>query len=561
MTRWIFPADPDPAKADAIASATGLHPALAGLLVARGADADLNRFLGSRLGMLTDPFLLPHMREAIGRLLLAVQRGERIVLYGDYDVDGVTSLALVWRMLRAAGADAHCFLPNRIDEGYGLSADAVARCLADLKPGLLIAMDCGTSSRTEIADILASGTDVLVFDHHEIKGPVPECPLVNPKLGDDFRYLCTAGLAFKLCHAFLKEQRVPGFDLKEYLDIVALGTVADIVPLLAENRILVKRGLEQLAHTRWEGLRALIEVSRATPPFAPSHVSFQLGPRLNAAGRLGTARAALDLLLTDDPDEAAALAEELDAQNRERRALEDRTVGDAAKQLAESFDPAADAAIVLGGDGWHPGVIGIVAGRFCRDFHRPALVVGFTGDGAGKGSGRSIDGFSLIRALADCAPHLETFGGHEMAAGLTIRKERFGDFREQFLDLAGDRLTGEMLEPCLHIDAVLPLGDVGLDFLQGLASLQPFGSANPAPVFCSRRVGVAGSPAVLKEKHLRLNLEQGHHRCQAIWFGAAAEHLPAPPWDVAYVVERNDFRGKVSAQVQIKAVRAATDPS
>ena len=436
-------------RALALARELGVAPFIAALLCRRGLlDAAAARdFLEPRLKSLGDPFALPNMRAAAERILAAVDRKERIVLYGDYDVDGVTSLALFARALRAFGAEPRTFLPQRMDEGYGLSAEGIERCLTTLRPQLLVALDCGTSSAAEIASIKAAGVDVVVFDHHEIKSALPDCTLVNPKLGEGFHYLCSAGIVFKACHALLKLRPVEGFDLREYLDLVALGTVADIVPLIGENRILVQKGLQQMERTRWTGLRALMDVAAVRAPVRPVDVGYRLGPRLNAAGRLGTAEDALQLLLTENPLQARTLAAGLDRQNQERQLVEQNTMRAAEKMVGSNFDPARDAAIIAGETGWHPGVLGIVASRIARNFHRPAFVIGFDENGTGKGSGRSIEGFSLVHALTQCGALLEKFGGHEMAAGLTIRRERFAEFQRAFLDCARSLLSDDDLQP------------------------------------------------------------------------------------------------------------------
>ena len=287
--KWIFQSAADTARETALAEDLRLDPTLAALLCQRGITCgeDAQRFLFPKLKTLTDPFLLPNMRAAIERILAALDRRERIVLYGDYDVDGVTSLALFARVLRAFGAEPRTFLPLRMDEGYGLSFDGVDRCLTECKPQLLIALDCGTCSCAEIKTLRARGVDVIVFDHHECKGETPDClALVNPKLGDDFHYLCSAGIVFKACHSLLKLRPLQNFDLRDYLDLVALGTVADIVPLVRENRVLVRRGLQQLAQTRWPGIRALMEAAGVRAPIRTGDIGFKLGPRINAAGRL-----------------------------------------------------------------------------------------------------------------------------------------------------------------------------------------------------------------------------------------------------------------------------------
>ena len=558
--RWIFPPPIDPAHVARLSRELGVARFVAELLVRRGLPEPdgAARFLQPQLKTLGDPFVLPNMAAAVDRILAALDRGERIALYGDYDVDGVTSLALLVRVLRAFGGKAECFLPSRVDEGYGLSPDGVARCVSTLAPQLLIAVDCGTSSVAEIAALQAQGVDVIVLDHHECKDTLPACvALVNPKLGDSYHYLCSVGLVFKIAHALLKRRPLPSFDLRDTLDLVALGTVADLVPLIDENRVLVRSGLLQLTRTKWPGLRSLIEVAGLKPPFTPSHVGFGLGPRLNAAGRLGTAQDALELLLTEDEPRARTIAAALDAQNRERRTVEDDVLRQAEAQLAEWFDAARDAAIVVGAPGWHPGVVGIVASRLQRRHHRPTLVIGFDETGMGKGSGRSIPGFSLVASLAHCGALLERHGGHEMAAGLTLRQPRFEEFRDAFRKCAGERLSAEQLQPIQTLDVELALGEIDYELLAAHESLQPFGMANPQPVFVARGVTLVFEPRVMKEKHLSLMLRQGRDEHRAVWFGAATEKLPKPPWDIAFTIERNEWQGNVSAQIHLKAVRSS----
>ncbi len=557
--RWILPRT-DPAAARTLADALDVAPFVAELLWHRGMESvdDAAEFLDPKLRSLSDPFLLPNMGTAVDRILAAIDSKEKVVLYGDYDVDGVSSLALLYRVLRAYDANVECFLPSRIEEGYGLSRDGLSRCMATLVPKLLIAVDCGTSSVEEIAQLHADGVDVVVLDHHEFKETLPECvALVNPKLGKDLHFLCSAGLVFKAAHALLKRRPIPGFDLREYLDLVALGTVADLVPLENENRVLVKRGLVQLENTRWVGLRELVAVSGLRTPFSPSSIGFGLGPRLNAAGRLGTAQDALELLLTEDPGKARALATALDAQNRERRTVEDAVLQQALAQLETWFDPALHSAIVVGDANWHPGVAGIVASRLMKRYHRPTIVVGFDQNGLGKGSGRSIEGLCLVTALAQCGHLLDRFGGHEMAAGITLQHNRFPEFRETFGQWAHSKLSQEQLQPVLRLDAMLALAEIDLELLRQHESLQPFGMGNPQPLFVARNVNLSEEPRILKEKHLSLALRQNGREQRAVWFNSADQPLPAPPWDVAFLLERNEFRNRVSPQIQIRAVRCA----
>jgi single-stranded-DNA-specific exonuclease len=559
--RWLEPAPHDLAACEELARALGLSPFIARLLCRRGLSSvgQAANFLDPKLRALSDPFLLPQMERAVDRVLRAIARNERIILYGDYDVDGVTSLALLTRILRALGSHAECFLPMRVEEGYGLSADGVARCLATHRPELLIAVDCGTCSVSEISELQRGGVDVLVLDHHTLKQTLPPCvALVNPKLGDIHHYLCSVGIVFKFAHAILK--RLPPAqrpDLRDYLDLVALGTIADLVPINEENRILVKCGLARLAQSKWPGVRALLQVADVRPPVNCRAVAFGLAPRLNAAGRLGTAQAALELLLTDDDDCAQRLAKSLDAQNRERRAVEDAVLSEAEAQLAGWFDASKHAAIVVGAPGWHPGVVGIVASRLLKRHHRPTIVIGFAENGLGKGSGRSIAGVSLVETLGKCGALLEQFGGHEMAAGVTIRDASFDEFRNAFTECARETIDPKLLQPSLEPDAELPLREVNYQLLVQHERLEPFGIGNPQPLFLTRRVHLAAEPRVLKEKHRALILSQDEREHRAVWFGSAQLELPPPPWDVAFHVARNEYQERISAQIEIKAIRTS----
>ncbi len=518
-----------------------------------------HEFLRPLLKRLSDPFALPQMRIAVDRILLALTNRERVVLYGDYDVDGVTSLALLHEMLSAYGAPPSLFLPSRIDEGYGLTSEGIERCCQLYQPQLLIAVDCGTSSCAEIAGLAARGVDVIVIDHHEPKAQLPNCvALVNPKTSEagDFRYFCSVGLVFKLCHALLKTSPLPDFDLRRRLDLVALGTVADIVPLEGENRILVHHGVRELARRRLLGLNKLMDVAAVVPPIVSEHIGFRIGPRLNAAGRLTSAEKALRLLVTTEEGEAAGLAVELDAQNRERQNLE-RQIVLAAEELITAGNLDAEPAIVLGQRGWHPGVLGIVASRISRKYHRPTLIVGFDENGLGKGSGRSIAGLSIVAALSRCEGWLEKFGGHEMAAGLTIRENSFAGFRTVFVESCRQLLKEEDLERRLHLDHELTLAEVTGDLLRWHELLQPFGNGNPQPLFLARGVEPVVAPQVLKEKHLVLRLRQNGRYQRAIYFYGAEVSLPPSPWDLAFRISADEYQGETRLQMQIEAIRAA----
>jgi len=533
---------------------------IARLLMRKGfaSAEEVETFLRPRLKALSDPFLLPNMLSAVQRILGALDRHERVVLFGDYDVDGVTSLVLLAEILRAYGAAPDLFLPLRMEEGYGLSRESMERCLAQHRPRLLIAVDCGTSSVTEIAEISQRGVDVIVLDHHEPKSALPDCvAVVNPKINPDSPsdYLCSVGIVFKVCHALLKTRPLDGFDLKAQLDLVALGTVADIVPLRGENRIFVQHGAIEIARSTRPGLRKLIEVSRVRPPILTEDIGFRLGPRLNAAGRLSTAEKSMQLLLAKNQSEAAALADFLDKQNRERQSVEKEVFLAAEEQIAREYDSTRDAAIVVGARGWHPGVLGIAASRISRKYHRPSIVIGIEANGIGKASGRSIEGFNLVEALNRCAESLEKFGGHEMAAGLTIREEKIGVFAAEFRRVARELLSDECLQPCLRLDHEVAFSDLNFDLLRWHEMLQPFGNGNPHPLFFAREIESVATPRIVNDKHLVLRLRQGNYHQRAVYFNAAP--LPPPPWDIAFRIRADEYEGETRLDMQIQALRTA----
>ena len=559
--RWILPATNNTVVTRRLAAELGIPGVVAGLLVARGLSTpeQASLFLDPRLAALMPPEVIPGIPQATERLCKALRQGERITLYGDYDVDGITSLTILSRFLNASGGRVQCFIPDRSREGYGLSRAGISRALEEQQPDLLIAVDCGTNSRGEVLMLRNAGCDIIILDHHEPGEQLATSvctALVNPKLGTDFHHLCSAGIVFKLCHAMLKLQPAEGIDLRDYLDLVAVGTVADIVPLIGENRIFVHTGLRQLARSRWAGLHALLHVAGASAPYTPTDIGFKLGPRINAAGRLGSATEALSLLLCDDAGESARMAAHLDQQNRERQTIERDVTLQAEEWVNEFFDPVRDASIVAGKRDWHQGVLGIVASRISRRWHRPTLIVGFDDSGEGKGSGRSIEGLSLVTALERCSGLLNAFGGHDMAAGLSLRESHLTELRLRFEQATRELISEDDLIPVLRLDAELDLSLADELWLDTQDQLAPFGTSNTQPLLFSRAVTPASPPRVLKEKHLRFELLSGRHRRGAIWFNAQMD-LPRPPWDVAYTVNRNTWQGRDEAQVQIVAVRSS----
>ncbi len=558
--RWLV--KPAAEGAAELATETGLPTLLTHLLTQRGINtAEKARdFLVPKLASLGDPRMLPDMPAAVIRLLRAVDEKQRVVLYGDYDVDGVTSMALLYLVLEAYGLNAKLFLPSRMEEGYGLSHDGLAKCFETHgKPDLLVALDCGTTSLNEAAWLAEQGVDCVIVDHHELSPQGrPLChALVNPKLADDWHYFCTAGLVFKLAHALLKTRPAPNFDLKETLDLVALGTVADLVPLVSENRLLVRRGLEALAQTQRLGLRALKQLAGVDGLVQTHHVSFRLGPRLNAAGRLDTAATALELLLANETEKAAELANLLEAHNKDRQSVEQAVHAEAESMLATLGNLEQLSAIVLGSRNWHPGVIGIVASRISRLCHRPTILVSFDENGVGKGSGRSIPGFSLVEAIDICRDHLLGGGGHAMAAGISVEEAKLDLFRTAFATAARKALSDEAMTPLLELDAEVKLKELTLSFLENYKLMEPFGQKNPEPLFFCRRVVPKLPGRNIKGKHLRLLLTQDGSGMDSIWFNAPIGQLPPAPWDVAIRLQRSFFRGEEQWQITLEGVRSS----
>ena len=517
----------------------------------------LEAFLHPKLKNLSDPFLMPDMRAAVTRILEAADRKESVCIFGDYDVDGISSITLMTKILRAYGLKPRAFVPRRGTEGYGLSFAAIQRCLAEgEKPDLLISVDCGTVSTDEVAHLRERGIDVIIADHHEPNpGSRPDCvAIVNPKCGEDFTYLCAAGVVWKIGHALMKERPV-GLDLKALLDLVAVATISDIVPLVGENRLLVRHGLKALPGTLNPGLRALQEITGLNANPTAGDVGFRIGPRINAAGRMDFPEDALATLNTDCRATARELAQKLDTYNRRRQDVETRIRKEAAAELSADIGMENDPVIVLGSRDWHHGVVGIVASRLMRQYHKPTFVIAIDENGIGKGSGRSIPGISLVEAIRACSGDLIAGGGHAMAAGLSIREENMADFRKHFAEYVLENSSEEERLPRLTYDAEITFAQLSLDFLSSYELLQPFGNGNPQPVFVARGVELSSPPFHMKNKHLRLTLRQGYHEQDAVFFGGGEHELPKPPWDIAFTIDRNTFKGKTTLQIIMQNIR------
>ncbi len=545
---------------------------IARVLVARGiAEVDEARtFLNPRLSTLDDPFLLPDMDSAVTRIWNAIDQHEKVLVYGDYDVDGVCSTALVYTVLEALGGSVEPFLPHRLSEGYGLQCEALKRCLETENPSLIVTVDCGTGS-TEAVNLAAeAGVEVIVTDHHEPDGELASaCALVNPKLGEDgvSGMLAGVGVAFKLCHALVKRgmeedrQVASEIDLRQFLDLVAVATVADMVPLQGENRILARHGLLRLNDAPRRGFAELLEIAGVRGRVEAYHIGFVIGPRLNAAGRLGDAQLALDLLLERNGDPAAC-ARDLDAKNRERRDIESAMFREAVKELDAEFDEDRMFGLVIGREGWHIGTIGIVASRLCSRYYRPSIVIGIDCEtGRGRGSCRSIDSIDLLDVLGDCDDLLITYGGHRMAAGLDVEAKNVGLLRERFDAACRERLDGKAPRAVQRVDAWIGMGEADSRLVQATEQLRPFGTGNSAPTWGVRGVQVAGSPKRVGKDgdHLKFTIVHGGSELEAIAFNMGKTPFPDGAIDVLFQLRENTFRGRTSLEMNVKDLRPAAD--
>ncbi|WP_224982489.1 single-stranded-DNA-specific exonuclease RecJ [Geomonas agri] len=555
------------ADAQAVAGLTrsGVTPLLARLLVQRGVTAadEAGAYLNPVLSRLHDPMLLAGMPKAVERLVHALKAGERVCVHGDYDVDGVTSCAVLISFFQKIGLDCCHYIPKRLTEGYGLSEQGVA---AATRAGatVLVTVDCGITAVKEALLCREAGVDLIVTDHHSPGEELPDaCTIINPLQPGcpfPFKSLAGVGVAFHLVVALRARLRADGYfkpgqepDLKEYLDLVALGTIADVVPLLGINRVLVSYGLKQLCAGTRVGVEALKEVAGITGEVGCGAVGYRLAPRINAAGRLEDAALGLELLLCRDPQRARDIARELDDANAERQALE-RATFEEARAMLEQGACSGRKSIVLGSEQWHPGVIGIVASRIVELFHRPVILFAFDGE-TGRGSGRSISRFHLLDAIRECAEHLLRFGGHSHAAGLSIAQDELERFALRFDEAAQESLDADALTPTLAFDLELGSGEITTDLVRQLEQMKPFGMGNPEPLFVLKGAEVLES-RVLKGGHLKLKVGQGGRTFDAIGFGLAEAGVPQGRVDVLFAPGINVWNGRSSLQLTVKDLRA-----
>jgi single-stranded-DNA-specific exonuclease len=569
-SRWLIPTS-DPQAAEALASSLGIASPAAKVLVQRGlADpVAARRFLNPSLDDLLDPLLMLGMQPAIERLRRAIQAHEKILIYGDYDVDGTTSVVLLTKAVQLAGGAAGYHVPHRLKEGYGMRPEVVETAAAQ-GVTLMISVDTGIRAAEVVTRANELGIDTIVTDHHLPDTALPPAVAVLNPNQRDCRYpeknLCGAAVAFKLVQGLLATLGWPQGKLRRvtesFLKMVAIATVADVVPLTGENRVIVKHGLDGLGDVRNPGLRALLDVAGFTDGVAPSarQVAFQIAPRLNAAGRMDTAKTVIDLFLSSDPARARELAQQLHDQNAERRQVEAGI-----REICEQI-PVAEttAALVYYGEDWHRGVLGIVASRLVERFHRPVFVLGRNSeDGTAQGSGRSIPAFHLLEALESMPGLFLKFGGHMHAAGVTLDATRVEEFRERFNTFAAARLQPQDFLPCVDIDAVLELREISEDAVAGVLALAPFGHGNQPPLFAALGVEVAAPPVIMKEKHLRVTVRQnGRTLVLKAWNYAdrAAEFAPGARVDVAFQLEEDAYsasRGYPGWAAMLRDVRPA----
>ena len=563
LPRWAVAQPTDPAQVDPLVHALHIPQTLAALLVQRGytSPTDAKRYLRPELGTLSDPHLLRDMDIAVELVSRAAREGRTILVHGDYDVDGQCATVLLTRVLREAGAQVVPFVPHRIRDGYDFGPAGLAQA-REHGASLIVTCDCGTTAVEPIRQARAEGLDVVVTDHHLPGVVAPANALVNPQHPDctsGLGQLCGAGVAFKLAQALVSALDLADNLPLHFLDLVALATVADVVPLTGENRTLVRYGLKVLAASRWRGVRALVDTAGlAGRELRAGQVGYVLAPRLNAAGRIGEAMDGVRLLLSDDDAEARDLARRLEHINEQRQVVAERTLDQAIEEIDRQVDLDRDYGLVLAREGWHAGVIGLVASRVVERHARPAILVALDGE-AGRGSGRSIAGFDLHAALQACAPQLERYGGHKMAAGLTLRRDRLEAFREAFGAVARERLTPDDLVPPQRIDAVVSVEQMGDELERLLRHLEPCGPGNPAPV-----LGVSGAAArhqnTVGANHLKFTLDDGTGRIEAIafnWADRVASGWWGAPLDVALKLERNEWRGRSQLQARVVAIRPA----
>lgn len=571
--RWVIQ-EAEQTKVEALQQALGLGKVASTILVGRGIDTPevVEKFLSPRLLDLYSPYLLYGMREAAARIKKAIQAQEHIYLYGDYDVDGITSIALMYECLRKLNAKVSYYIPNRLQEGYGLNVAAINK-IAEGQGKLMVTVDCGISAMEAVAQANQLGMDVIVTDHHELGEELPPAlAVINPKdhRGNyPFKGIAGVGVAFKLAWAVFQEfsnqpdKVLPEFRkfLLDSLALVALGTIADVAPLRDENRILARFGLLTLEASQQAGIQALKDVAECThiKPLYAEHVGFRLGPRLNAMGRLEDSLSCVELLVTQDTARAHTLAKKLDLQNQRRKTIQEKIYADA-KDMIKKLGMESHKVLTLAHEGWHPGVVGIVATRLLEEFYRPVLMIALM-DGEGRGSARSVPGFHLFQALQDAAPCLLTYGGHEMAAGFRVKKEQVENLDRCLNQRADQILTPEHLQPSITIDAPVSLKELNWKLMEEFEKISPFGEGNHEPLLLASHVEIIKSPGPecygSQGDHLGFRVRQDNYTFRAIAFGQGKlcrTMQTKTHCDLVFTPKKNTWAGNDYIQLQVRDI-------
>ena len=556
--KWEF-YDSDNAKINEISQKFNISELLATVLVNRNikTDEEIKLFLNPTRNDFHDPYLMPDMKNAVDRIIKAIDEKEKTMIYGDYDVDGITSITVLSKFLNQCGLNVGYYIPNRLNEGYGLNKKAI-KTIADEGYKLIITVDCGISSTEEIDYAYSLGMEVIITDHHEPLDILPNAlAIIDCKRKDNkypFNSLAGVGVSFKLIQAIGQRLNLPEKEYLKYLDIVCIGTISDIVPLVDENRVIAKLGLMLIKQTKTPGVKALLKAT-SYKEVNSTTVSFGIAPRINACGRMGHEKDALELFLTENIVEAEQITEKLNEYNKQRQNIEKRIFEEAIAKIEKNEENKKNM-IILGSENWHHGVIGIVSSKITELYYKPSILICFENDN-GKGSGRSIPGFDLHEALCLASDYLEKYGGHEMAVGLSLKKKDFKAFKEKLESIAENLHTDE-LTPIIKIDKEITLNDIKIENVKELNLLEPFGESNKTPIFIYRNLKIDSIRALSEGKHLKLTLKDENKIINAIGFNMgkySEEYLIGDKIDVIGVLEINTFNGIESVQINMKDIR------
>lgn len=565
--KWLFKEKGDETVARALATEMAVPLSVVNLMVQRGINSarQADEFFNPSLGSLHDPFLMKDMNKAVDRISTAISRNEKILVYGDYDVDGTTSVAMMYSFLRERHTSLDYYIPDRYHEGYGLSLKGVDYAASN-NCRLIIALDCGIKSADKVRYARSKGVDIIICDHHLPADEIPEAVAVlDPKQPDcnyPYKELSGCGVGFKLIQAYCKLQAIPFESIINYLDLVAVSIGSDIVPMTGENRVLAYYGLKQLNESPRLGFQKIIEKARIHMPLAIEDVVFRIGPRINAAGRMESGSKAVELLVSQNSELAVTICEGIDRSNDDRRKKDTEITSEARRMVSDDYGMRNARTTVLFRKGWHKGVIGIVASRLIETYYRPTVILTESKDGFATGSARSVAGYDLYQAIESCSDLLESFGGHMFAAGLTLKQENLPSFRERFEKYVSETIREEHLFPYVNIDEEIPLEDVSTELHRHISRFQPFGPENMAPVFVSRGVKtITCQPVGNTGTHLKLSFSrQNMEPVNAIAFGQADTmeifREAGGVVDIAYTIELNEFRGKTTVQLNIKDIKA-----